>query len=187
VRFTSITIMQSLLDSPRPAPHLCSVMQQERSTYRVHLSTLVSESSSVAESIIGLRPHPCSMSAYHAQIGYFLLERPLPIFHQQKSALVIILIPPWYTNCTTIKPPPKGCFALAHNRPQQSYFITMWEDQPRDDRGSGLWVVGTMRSVWTTGGYFASDLHMCAKMSFPCRCRRHFSQRKAPTSTKQRL
>src|ERR1700733_3425386 len=55
--------MQSLIDSPRPALRLCPVMQQERSTYRVQMSTLVSESS-CAELIIGLRPDPCSMSAY---------------------------------------------------------------------------------------------------------------------------
>jgi hypothetical protein len=112
------------------------------------------------------------------QIGHFLLERPLPLFSRAQKRTCHHCIPSSLRKLYNNEAAPKGCLALAQNTLQRGYFAAIWEDQPRDDRGSGLSVVGTMRSVWTTSGWFASDLHICAKTSFPCRCRRHFSQRR---------
>jgi hypothetical protein len=150
VRFTSITIMQSLVDSPRPALHLCSVMLQERLTYRVQMSTLVSESSCAAELIIGLRPDPCSMSAYQLQrcADRTLSTRTTSsIFFTSTKRTCHHCSPSSVYKLHNNEAAPKGCLALAPNRFQRGYFAAMWEDQPRDDRGPGLSVVGTMRSV----------------------------------------
>jgi hypothetical protein len=150
VRCTSITIMRPSLDSPEPALRLCFVLRQERSTYRVHLSTLALESSCIAELIIGLRPDPCSMSAYQLQrcadrtlstrttSSIFFTSTKRTCHHCSPSSVHKL-----YNN----EAAPKGCLALAPNRLQWGYFVTMWENQPWNDRGPGSSVVGTMRSV----------------------------------------
>src|SRR5271170_4451060 len=102
--------MRPFLYTPGPALRLCSAMQ--RSTHRVHLSTSVSESSCIAELIIGLRPDPCSLSAYQLQrcadrTFSTRTASSIVLTSTERSALVIIVFPPRYTNCTTMKPLPR--------------------------------------------------------------------------------